>query len=177
MEKLYAIMPKRSIVILLACISCVVLIVLAGIVPQELAVSRLDNKIASMQFQIGEQEKLQPYYQMLQTAPKSGRINLLPIPERRPLSRTKIDTVPSIIREEAQKAHIDMISASPDLSNLGNDNRVLLVNATLKGNFLNFRKFLIGLGGLSCLEGIEEIRIQQNEDSMEFRMKIWLAMA
>jgi len=100
----------------------------------------------------------------------------LPLPARSPLSRTKIDTVPSIIREEARKAHIDMVSASPDLSNLGGEQGFLLVNATLKGDFLNFRKFLVGLGGVPCLEGIEEILMQQNEDSMEFRMKIWLAM-
>jgi hypothetical protein len=177
MEKIYAIIPKRSIIILFACIACVLLIVFAGIVPQQRAVTRLDNKIASIQFQIEEQKKLQPYYQMLQTVPQSGRWKVLPFPERSPLSRMKIDTVPSLIREEAQKAHIDMISASPDLYTLGGENRFLLVNATLKGNFLNFRKFLMGLGGLPCLEGIEEIWMQQNEDSMEFRMKIWLAMA
>jgi hypothetical protein len=177
MEKIYAIIPKRSIFILSACISSVLLIVLAGIVPQQMSVKRLDNKIASIQFQIDEQKRLYPYYQMLHAGPQSGRSKVLPFPAMSPLSRTKIDTVPSIIRAEAQKAHIDMVSASPDLYTLGGEQRFLLVNATLRGDFLNFRKFLIGLGGVPCLEGIEEIRIQQNEDSMEFRMKIWLAMA
>jgi hypothetical protein len=155
----------------------VLLIVLAGIVPQQMSVKRLDNKIASIQFQIDEQKRLYPYYQMLHAGPQSGRSKVLPFPAMSPLSRTKIDTVPSIIRAEAQKAHIDMVSASPDLYALGGEQRFLLVNATLKGDFLNFRKFLLGLGGVPCLAGIEEISIQQNEDSMEFRMKIWLAMA
>ncbi len=176
MEKIYAILPKRSIVILLACISGVLLIVLAGIVPQQMSIANLDNKIAGIQFQIEEQKRLQPYYQMLNAGPQLGRSKVLPFPVKTPLSRTKIDTVPSIVRAEAQKAHIDMISASPDLYTLGGENRFLLVNAVLKGDFLNFRKFLIGLGGVACLDRIEEIRIQQNEDSMEFRMKIWLAM-
>jgi hypothetical protein len=177
MEKIYAIIPKRSIVILLACISSVLLIVFAGIVPQQISVASLDNRIASMQFQIEEQKRLQPYYQMLHAGPQSGMSKVLPFPPRIPLSRMKIDTVPSIIREEAQKAHIDMVSASPDLYTLGAENKVLLVNATLKGDFLNFRKFLIGLGGVPCLDSIEEIRIQQNEDSMVFRMKIWLVLS
>jgi hypothetical protein len=177
MEKIYAIIPKRSIIILIACISGVLLIILAGIVPQQMAVARLDNKIVSIQFQIEEQRRLHPYYQMLHAGPSSGRSKVLPFPARSTLLRTKIDTVPSIIREEAQKAHIDMVAASPDLNTLGGDQKFLLVNATLKGDFLNFRKFLIGLGGVPCLEGIEEIRIQQNEDSMEFRIKIWLAIA
>ncbi|MGA3206921.1 MAG: hypothetical protein ABSE05_03750, partial [Syntrophales bacterium] len=76
-----------------------------------------------------------------------------------------------------RKARIDMVSAFPDLYTLGGEQKFLLVNATLKGDFLNFRKFLIGLGGVPCLEGIEEIHIQQNEDGMEFKMKIWLAIA
>jgi hypothetical protein len=177
MEKIYAIIPKRSIIILIACISSVLLIVVAGVVPQQMAVTRLDNKIASIQFQIEEQKRLHPYYQLLHAGPPSGRSKVLPFPARNPLSRTMIDKVPSIIREEAQKAHIDMIAASPDLNTLGGEQKFLLVNATLKGDFLNFRKFLIGLGGVPCLESIEEIRIQQNEDSMEFRMKLWLAIA
>jgi hypothetical protein len=177
MEKIYTIIPKRSIVILLACISCVLLIIVAGIIPQQMAVARLDNRISNIQYQIEEQKRLQPYYELLHSGPQSGRSKVLPFPAKSSLSRTKIDTVPSIIREQAQKAHIDMVAASPDLNTLGGEQKLLLVNATLKGDFLNFRKFLIGLGGVPCLEGIEEIRIQQNEDSMEFRMKLWLAIA
>jgi len=176
-EKIYAIIPKRSIGVFFACLSGVVLIVLAGIVPQQRSVARIDNRIASLQFEIEEQKKLQPYYKVLQTAPKSGRIKGLPLPAKTPISRTKVDTVSSIIREEARKARIDMVSAFPDLYTLGGEQKFLLVNATLKGDFLNFRKFLIGLGGVPCLEGIEEIHIQQNEDGMEFKMKIWLAIA
>ncbi|MGO9139486.1 MAG: hypothetical protein ACLP9S_14505 [Syntrophales bacterium] len=177
MEKIYTIIPKRSVVILLACISCVLLVVVAGIVPRQMAVARLDNRIANLQYQLEEQKGLQPYYDLLNAGTQSGRSKILRFPARSPLSRTQIDTVPSIIREQAQKAHIDMVAASPDVNTLGGEQKLLLVNATLKGDFLNFRKFLIGLGGVPCLEGIEEIRIQQNEDSMEFRMKLWLAMA
>ncbi|HUH65023.1 MAG TPA: hypothetical protein VLZ07_01205 [Syntrophales bacterium] len=177
MEKIYSIIPKRSIVILFACVSGVVLIVLAGIVPQQIRGASLDNKIATLQFQISEQKKLQPYYQLLKMERQTSKSRVLPFPPKRPLPRTSIDTVPTIIRGEAQKAHIDMVAASPDLNTLGGDHRFLLVNTVLKGDFENFRKFLIGLGGVPSLESVEEIRIQQNEDSMEFRMKIWLAVA
>jgi hypothetical protein len=46
----------------------------------------------------------------------------------------------------------------------------------LKGEFANFRKMLIELGALPYLDRIEEIRIQQNPDAMEFRIKIWIAI-
>jgi hypothetical protein len=52
----------------------------------------------------------------------------------------------------------------------------LLYNAVLEGEFANFRKMLIELGALPYLDRIEEIRIQQNPDSMEFRIKIWIAL-
>jgi hypothetical protein len=35
---------------------------------------------------------------------------------------------------------------------------------------------LVGLGGISYLDKIEEINIQQYPDSMEFRMKRWIAL-
>jgi hypothetical protein len=35
---------------------------------------------------------------------------------------------------------------------------------------------LIGLGSVPYLDRIEEINIQQYPDSMEFRMKIWIAI-
>ena len=177
MEKIYAIIPKRSIVILLACIGGVFLIILAGIIPQQIRVTNLDNKIAGIQFQIEEQKRLQPYYQLLRVEPQSGRFRALPFPARQPISRASIDNVPGIIRGEAQRAHIDMIAASPDLNSLSRDHKLLLVNTVLKGDFTNFRKFLIGIGALPSLESIEEIDIQQNEDSLEFRMKILLAIA
>jgi len=177
MEKIYAIIPKRSMIILLACMGGVLLIVLAGILPQQIRVKSLDNKIAGIQFQIEEQKRLQPYYQLLRVEPQSGRSRVLPFPAKRPLSRTSIDTVPVIIRVEAQKARVDMVAASPDLTTLGRDQGFLLVNAVFKGNFSNFRRLLVGLGGMPSLESIEEIRIQQSEDGMELRMKIWLAVA
>src|SRR5271157_591819 len=99
MEKIYTIIPKRSVVILLACISCVLLVVVAGVVPREMAVAHLDNRIANLQYQLEEQKGLQPYYELLHAGTQSGRSKILRFPARSPLSRTKIDTVPSIIRE------------------------------------------------------------------------------
>jgi hypothetical protein len=68
------------------------------------------------------------------------------------------------------------ISLTPDLTTLAESSTFLLHNAVLKGEFDNFRKMLIGLGAVPYLDRIEEIRIQQNPDSMEFRMKIWIAL-
>ena len=84
MEKIYAIIPKRSIVILIACISGVLLIVLAGIVPQQMAVARLDNKIAGIQFQIEEQKRLQPLLSIAARGAPVRQVESLAIPCKEP---------------------------------------------------------------------------------------------
>jgi len=177
MEKMYAITPKRTIIYALICLSGILFIVLAGVIPKQLSLARLDQKIKSIQFQIEEQKKLYPIYQDLQKKAQAGDSKALPLPARNALLRTQLDTIPATFREIARKANLDMVSASPDLNSLSGESRLLLVNAVIRGNFFNLRKFLIGLGDMSYLDRIEEIQIQQNEDTMEFKMKIWIALA
>jgi hypothetical protein len=88
-----------------------------------------------------------------------------------------MDAISATFREIAKKANIDIVSASPDLNFLGSESRFLPINAIIRGDYFNFRKFLIGLGEVPYLERIEEIQIQQNEDTMEFKIKVWLAVS
>jgi hypothetical protein len=76
----------------------------------------------------------------------------------------------------ATKSGMMIISLTPDLNTLTESSPRLLHNVVVKGEFTNFRKMLVGLGGISYLDKIEEIKIQQYPDSMEFRMKIWIAI-
>ena len=177
MEKIYANTPKRTIIYALLCLSSILFIVLAGIIPKQFSLTSLDQKIKSIQFQIEEQKSLYPIYQDLQKKTQAGDSKVLPLPVRNALLRTQLDTIPATFREIARKANLDMVSASPDLNSLSGESSLLPVNAVIRGNFFNFRKFLIGLGDVPYLERIEEIQIQQNEDTMEFKMKIWITLA
>jgi hypothetical protein len=76
----------------------------------------------------------------------------------------------------AGKAGLTMVSLKPDLSTLAGSSTSLLHNIVLKGEFANFRKMLIGLEAVPYLDRIEEISILQYPDSLEFRMKIWIAI-
>lgn len=177
MDKIYALIPKRSLVYLLICVGGVLIIFVAGIIPEYFSSVRLDQQIKNIQFQIEEQKKLYPLYHMLQNRSHKEDARNLPFPKRNVLSRTEMDSVPAAFREIAKKANLDMISVSPDLNFLGSESRGLPVNAVMRGDFFNFRKFLIGLGEVPYLERIEEIHVQQNEDTMEFKIKVWLALA
>jgi hypothetical protein len=77
----------------------------------------------------------------------------------------------------AKKAGMDVISISPDINSLSDNSNFLIVNAVISGDFFNFRKLLINLGEVPYSERVEEIQIQQNQDIMEFKMKIRLALA
>jgi len=72
---------------------------------------------------------------------------------------------------------METISISPDVNSLANQSRSLLMHTVIRGDFMSFRKFLIGVGELPYLERFEEIEIRQDPDFMEFRMKIWLALS
>ncbi len=177
MEKIYAITPKRTITYALIGLSGILFIVLVGIIPKQFSLARLDQQVKSIQFQLEEQKSLYPIYQDLQKRTQTGDSKVLPLPARSALLRTQLNAIPATFREIARKANLDMVSASPDLNSLSSESRLLQVNAVIRGNYFNFRKFLIGLGEVPYLERIQEIQIQQNEDTMEFKMKIWLALA
>jgi hypothetical protein len=177
MGKIFAITPKRTIFYSLLCLSCILFIILVGIIPKQFSLGYLDQKIKNIQFQVEEQKSLYPIYQDLQKRAQVGDSKVLPAPARSTLLRTQLNAIPATLREIARKANLDMVSASPDLNSLSSESRLLQVNAIIRGNFFNFRKFLIGLGEVSYMERVEEIQIQQNEDTMEFKIKLWFALA
>jgi len=177
MDKIYAIIPRRSFFYLLLCLTGVLIIIIGGIVPNHFSLSRLDEQIKNIQFQNEEQKRLYPIYEIMQKRTRVKESGILPSPARVPLLRTQIDAIPATFRDIAKKAHVDMVSAFPDLNYLNGESRFLLINVIIRGDFFDFRKFLIGLGELPFLQRIEEIQIQQHEDIMEFKMKVWLAIA
>ena len=69
-----------------------------------------------------------------------------------------------------------LVSAIPNINALTGDAQLLSVNVVLRGEFAQFRKFLIQLGGLPYVQHIEEIAIQDNPDTKEFRLKVWVAV-
>jgi hypothetical protein len=155
----------------------VLIIIAAGIIPEYFSIVRLDQQINNIQYQIEEQKKLHTIHKMLQSRTHTEDGRTLPFPKKNFLLRTQMDDVPATFREIAKKANLDIVSASPDLNFLGSEARFLPITTTMRGDFFNFRKFLISLGELPSLERIEEIQIQQREDTMEFKIRVWMVLA
>jgi hypothetical protein len=133
-----------------------------------------DNK--KLKNQIEEQKELGPIYLSLLKITNNKDLRVLPNPEKTTILRGEAGKFQDDFRKIAGNAGLMMVSLTPDLNTLAGSSSSLLHNVVLKGEFANFRKILIGLGSVPYLDRIEEISIQQYPDSMEFRMKIWIAL-
>jgi hypothetical protein len=152
------------------------LLVLVGIFPLYHYNSNLMDVNKKLKNQIEEQKVLGPIYGNLLKIVKNKDVRVLPNLEKKAIPRGEAGKFQDDIRMIARKASLITVSLTPDLSAAAGSSASLLHNVVLKGEFANFRKMLIGLGSLPYLDRIEEISIQQNPDSMELRMKIWIAL-
>ena len=168
--------PRRSVIIHLSWLGCLLLFILAVIVPMQRFGTGLDGKIKDIRYKVDEQKNLQPIYQVLKTKAQTAKPSILPTPATGKLSRDLVGVVPSTMERIVKNAEMETVSISPDVNSLANQSGSLLMRAVIRGNFMNFRKFLIGVGELPYLERFEEIEIQKDQDFMEFRMKIRLAL-
>ena len=135
------------------------------------------QNVKKIQTSIDEQKALGGIYQLLQTASEQKEEQTLPNPAKTKLSRQDVDQFQDTFRAEAGKSGMMTISLMPDMKSMVGGSQSILYNATIKGEFANFRKFLVSLGALPYIDQIEEINIKQYSDSMEFKLKIWIALA
>lgn len=168
--------PRRTVVFLLSCWGAVLFLVAGVIYPMHRYAAGLDRRIGDIRAQVEEQKNLQPIYESLKAKSRAGTDRALPTPDRSRLSRDRIAMVPPTLRKIAADANMDPLSVTPDVTALAGESRYLLVHSVVRGEFLDFRRYLTGLGQLPYLDRIEAIEIQQNPDVMEFRTKIWLAL-
>ena len=152
------------------------LFVLVGIFPLYHYNSNLIDENKKLKNQIEEQKELGPIYLNLLKILNNKDLRVLPNPEKTTIPRGEAGKFQDDFRKIAGNAGLMMVSLTPDLNTSAGSSTSLLHNVVLKGEFANFRKMLIGLGSVPYLDRIEEINIQQYPDSMEFRMKIWIAL-
>jgi hypothetical protein len=168
--------PKRTVIIQLSWLGALLILGLVVIFPVQRSTAGLDGQIKEIRIQMEEQKTLQPIYQALKAKSRTPAASILPAPESAKLSKDLVRVVPSTMRRIAKNSDMEMISVSPDVAALADQSRHLLVRAVLRGDFMNFRKFLTGIGELPYLERIEEIEIQQDPNLMEFRIKMRLML-
>lgn len=175
-QKLNINIPQQSLVYLGLCLTGVLIFILWGIVPAYRTLAELDAKAASIKQRIEEQKVLLPIYKTLQNASEQKDSTFLPLPEKSKLAQAKIDTLPVNLSAVVKMSGMTLVSATPNVGALTGDAQFISVNLVLRGNFINFRKFLINLGGIPYADHIEEIVIQGKTDAKEYRLKLWVAI-
>ena len=176
MKKINLGIPEKSVPYLIICGGIVAIVVLVGIFPLYRYTSNQADEIKKIKYQMEEQKELGPVYLNMQKAMESKDLQVLPNPKKTIISREEAAKFQNVFRTISEKSGLMTISITPDLSTAAGSSKFLLHNAVVKGEFANFRKMLIELTAIPYLDRIEEISIQQHSNSMEFRIKIWLAL-
>ena len=167
--------PQESLKYLIIYPGIILFVVLLGIIPLYKTNSDINNDITKLKYQIEEQKSFGSIFSVLNKSMKNKDLKILPNPPKTTLPRQDADKFQDLFRAIAIKAGLMTVSLTPDLGTLTSTSPSLLYNAVVKGEFANLRNMLVGLGGVSYVDKIEEIHIQQYPDSMEFRIKIWIA--
>jgi hypothetical protein len=175
MNKLNIDLPEKSIGYLIVC-TAIALLFVVGSVSLYQYKNKIINDINALKFHSEEQKELAPIYLSMLKFLENKDSDSLPNPAKTKLPRQDSGKFQDTFQVIAIKSGMMIISLTPDLNTLTESSQHLLYNVVVKGEFANFRKMLVGLGGISYLDKIEEIKIQQYPDSMEFRMKIWIAI-
>lgn len=168
--------PAQSLLYLLICAGGIIGFFLLAIYPYQKYLAGLDRETKGIETQIEEQKILFPVYKDLLKKVSTAKQGILPFPQKGKLDREKIDGISFIFEEIARKSNLSLVTAVPDVKSLVKDSGLLSIDVGMKGDFFNFRNFLLQVGGMPCLEHIEEIRIQPATGVKKFWLKVWLAL-
>lgn len=162
---------------MLLCGGIIILVIVFGIFPLNRYNASRAQAIRNIQNQINEQKELRQVYQIISKGSEKKETHALPNPSKVKLSRQDADKFQDSFQAEVAEAGMTAVSLIPDVKTTAVGSQNILYNATIKGEFANFRRLLIGLGSLPYIDRIDEISVKQNIDAMEFGLKISIALA
>lgn len=168
--------PRQSMQYIAMCLTGVLIFVFGGILPAGKKLAELDAAIVVKKYEIEEQTALLPLFSSLKVDSRKKESEVLPLPAKDKLSQDKLGTLPVAFITAARMSGMTLVSAAPHLSAMTGDAQFIPVNIVLRGGVINFRKFLIQLGGIPYIQHVEEITIQEKADTREFKLKVWAAV-
>lgn len=169
-------LPPQSLTYIGIGVVVILVFIFVGIIPANRSTAQLEVKTKDVKFRIEEQRVLAPLYKSLREKGEKKESEFLPLPAKGKLSKSEISTLPVSFGAAAKMSGMSLVSATPELNSMSGDAQFLVINTILRGDFINFRKFLVNLGGLPYVQQIEEISIKQIPDTREFKLKIWVAV-
>ncbi len=177
MNKLNLNIPDKSLWYLFVCAGIIAIVALLAIFPMHKINAHKSNELNKLENQLAAQKDLGPIHLMLTKTMENKKELTLPNPPLKAISREEATKFPDIFKAMTEKSGLRMLSITPDLTKLSAGQSSLVYNAVVRGDFVNFRKLLIGLGDIPYLEKIEEVSVKQLSDSMEMQAIVWLKVS
>lgn len=171
-------LPRRSLHYLLVCGGGVLVFLLLGIFPSQMKLRDLDLQIAEIKTRIEEQKALFPVFQdLLRRERKLYELGILLPAERAKLGQDQIGGVSGTLAKAAEVCNLEKLHVTTDLKSLEADVKTLRVRASARGDFLQFRCFLLELNRLPYLHSIDEVRVVQQSEEEEIHLTLSLDLA
>jgi hypothetical protein len=168
--------PGRSVTYLVLCLVILLIFYLAALYPYQRALDAIDAKTVQVTNILKKQQILLPLYEQMAKGNENAIRGTLPVPDMKPLPRGGVDTVSSLFQKIADESGMQLVSVRPDLLTVTKESDDMAVTLLLRGAFFNFRKFLIGVGGVPSLKQVEEIEIRQESGHEQFSLTVRLAI-
>jgi Tfp pilus assembly protein PilO len=167
--------PGRSMMYLLLCVVILVIVYFAALYPYQRSLEALDAKTAQVTKLIQKQKTLLPLFEAMVKRGKA-RKGTLPVPDMKALSRGDIGAVSPLFKRMADENGMRVVFIRPDVLTLTEESRDMVVTMHLEGGFFDFRKFLVGVGGVPSLRRVEEIEMRQETGHKQFYLRVRLAI-
>ncbi|MEA3486199.1 MAG: hypothetical protein U9R20_00910 [Thermodesulfobacteriota bacterium] len=168
--------PGRSTMYLLICLVILAIFYFVAVYPYQRSMDIMDVETAQAVNRIEKQKVLLSLYEKMVKLRKGEVREVLSLPDKKRLARNDIDAIAPLFEKIADECKMKVVSVSPDALALTEKSSDIMVNIHLKGNFFDFRKFLVELGGMPFLDRVEEIEIKQETVYKQFYLKVRLAI-
>lgn len=173
--KIGTVMPVQSILLFLLCAAGVLLFFLLVILPAQKLSAEYEQDILALRTRIEEQKILLPVFKNLFEKSKASAPARLPSPAKQKLTRGEVGNAPKIVRKVAEGQGLIVKEISLDVNSVADASGRVVVNFSAFGQFLDFRRLLMGLAALPYLESLDDIEVSAVEGGEEIAMKIFLA--
>lgn len=168
--------PGRSVVYLVLCVVVLVIFYVAGLYPHQRSLDAIDAKTDQVTSLIEKQKTLLPLYEEMVKRGEDKTRGSLPVPDREAIPRGDIDAVSRLFEGVAGESGMQVVSVRPDVLALTEGSDGMMVTVHLRGTFLDFRRFLVGVGGNPSLRRVEEIEIRQESGRKEYSLTVRIAI-
>lgn len=168
--------PGRSVMYLVLCVVILIIFYFAALYPQQRSLDAIGTKTAQVAVLIEKQKALLPLYEEMVKRGEGAIRGTLPVPDIEAIPRGDIDAISRLFKKVADESGMQVVSVRPDVLTLTNQSDDMLVTIHLRGGFLDFRRFLVGVGGDPSLRRIEGIEIGQESGHKDYSLTVRLAI-